>query len=100
DVIRCLRPPFIRRIGIGPSWAKAPLDLALTFTAFRLALTRRYDAVHSHEEGGAIGLVLAPLLGVPHLYDMHSSLPQQITNFGHGNKRWLARLFAWLERHM
>ena len=100
QVIRCLRPPFIRRIGIGPSWAKAPLDLALTFTAFRLALTRRYDAVHSHEEGGAIGLVLAPLLGVPHLYDMHSSLPQQISNFGQGNRRWLARLFAWLERHM
>jgi glycosyltransferase involved in cell wall biosynthesis len=99
-VIRCLRPPFIRRIGIGPSWAKVPLDASLACTALRLALTRRYDAVHSHEEGGAIGLVLAPLLGVPHLYDMHSSLPQQISNFGQADKRWLARLFAWLERHM
>ena len=99
-VIRCLRPPFIRRIGIGPSWAKVPLDVSLALTAFRLALTRRYDAVHSHEEGGAIGLVLAPLLGVPHLYDMHSSLPQQISNFGQADKRWLARLFGWLERHM
>lgn len=99
-VIRCLRPPFIRRIGIGPSWAKVPLDASLACTALRLALTRRYDAVHSHEEGGAIGLVLAPLLGVPHLYDMHSSLPQQISNFGQADKRWLARLFGWLERHM
>lgn len=99
-VVRCLRPPFIRRIGIGPSWAKVPLDVSLALTAFRLALTRRYDAVHSHEEGGAIGLVLAPLLGVPHLYDMHSSLPQQISNFGQADKRWLARLFGWLERHM
>ena len=99
-VIRCLRPPFIRRIGIGPSWAKVPLDASLACTALRLALTRRYDAVHSHEEGGAIGLLLAPLLGVPHLYDMHSSLPQQISNFGQADKRWLARLFGWLERHM
>ena len=99
-VVRCLRPPFIRRIGIGPSWAKVPLDVSLALTAFRLALTRRYDAVHSHEEGGAIGLVLAPLLGVPHLYDMHSSLPQQISNFGQADKRWLARLFGWLEGHM
>lgn len=99
-VIRCLRPPFIKHIGIGPSWSKVPLDLTLAASALRVALTTKYDAVHSHEEGGAIGLVLAKLLGVPHLYDMHSSLPQQISNFGHGNKRWLARLFAVLERHM
>ena len=37
--------------------------------------------MHSHEEGIAIGIVLAALLRVPHLYDMHSSLPQQLTNF-------------------
>jgi hypothetical protein len=47
-IFRCLRPPFIRRIGIGPSWKKVPLDLALCATVLRLALTRRYDAVHSH----------------------------------------------------
>jgi glycosyltransferase involved in cell wall biosynthesis len=99
-VIRCLRPPFIRHIGIGPSWTKVPLDLTLAATSVRMAMTRKYDAVHSHEEGGAIGLVLAKLLRVPHLYDMHSSLPQQISNFGHGNKRWLARVFSVLERHM
>ena len=99
-VVRCLRPPFIRHIGIGPSWVKVPLDLTLAMTAMRMAMTRKYDAIHSHEEGGAIGLVLAKLLRVPHLYDMHSSLPQQISNFGHGNKRWLARAFSVLERHM
>jgi glycosyltransferase involved in cell wall biosynthesis len=99
-VFRCLRPPFIRHIGIGPSWTKVPLDLTLAATAMRMALTKKYDAVHSHEEGGAIGLVLAKLLRIPHLYDMHSSLPQQISNFGHGNKRWLARIFSVLERHM
>lgn len=99
-VVRCLRPPFIRSIGIGPSWTKVPLDFTLALTALRLALTTRYDAVHSHEEGGAIGLVLAPLLGVPHLYDMHSSLPQQISNFGQADKRWLTRIFTWLEKHM
>ena len=99
-VIRCLRPPFIKHIGIGPSWTKVPLDLTLAATCVRMAMTRKYDAVHSHEEGGAIGLVLAKLLRIPHLYDMHSSLPQQISNFGHGNKRWLARIFSVLERHM
>jgi glycosyltransferase involved in cell wall biosynthesis len=99
-VHRCLRPPFISRIGIGPSWKKLPLDLSLALSAFKLALTRRYDAVHSHEEGGAIGVLLAKALHVPHLYDMHSSLPQQITNFGYGRSRWLIRLFRWVERAM
>ena len=28
-VFRCLRPPFIRDVGIGPSFAKVPLDLAV-----------------------------------------------------------------------
>lgn len=99
-ITRCLRPPFITRIGIGPSWAKVPLDILLSLTALRLALTRKYDAIHSHEEGGAIGIVLAALLRKPHLYDMHSSLPQQISNFGYGHATWLAALFGWVERLM
>ncbi|MGH8638342.1 MAG: glycosyltransferase, partial [Burkholderiales bacterium] len=51
-----------------------------------------------HEEGSFIGVVLAAALGVPHLYDMHSSLPQQLTNFAFSRSRLLARLFAWAER--
>ena len=85
---------------IGPSWAKVPLDLALALTACRLALTRRYDAVHSHEEGGAIGVVLAWALRKPHLYDMHSSLPQQVANFGYRGGSWLSKVLGWAERLM
>jgi glycosyltransferase involved in cell wall biosynthesis len=99
-IIRTLKPPFMSRVGIGPSWAKVPLDLFLSLTSLRVALSGRYDAVHSHEEGGAIGIVLAWLLGVPHLYDMHSSLPQQISNFGYGKSKWLAKVFDWAERLM
>lgn len=99
-IVRCLRPLFMRRVGIGPSWKKVPLDAALALTAARLAVTRRYDAVHSHEEGGGIGVVLARLLRVPHLYDMHSSLPQQVANFGYGERTWLSTALGWLERMM
>lgn len=99
-IFRCLRPPFMRAVGIGPSWKKLPLDVAIAFTAVRLAASRRYDAVHSHEEGGAIGVLLARWLRVPHLYDMHSSLPQQIANFGYRRARWLQRVFARLERFL
>jgi glycosyltransferase involved in cell wall biosynthesis len=100
EIHRCLRPPFLRHVGIGPSWAKVPLNLMLTVTATRLAFTRRYDAVHSHEEGGGIGIVLAGLLRVPHLYDMHSSLPQQVANFGYRGLPGLRVLLGWLERLM
>ena len=97
-VIRCVRPPLIRRVRVGPSLAKVPLDLSLAVTAFRRALSTRYDAIHSHEEGTAIGLVLAALLGVPHVYDMHSSLPQQLSNFAYSRSRLLRWLFERLER--
>ena len=97
-VFRCLRPPFVRAVRIGPSLAKVPLDAALALTAVRRGLGGRYDLVHSHEEGAAIGLVLAAMLGVPHLYDMHSSLPQQLANFKYSRSRLLRWIFERLER--
>ena len=53
---RSLRPPFVAR-KIGPSLAKIPLDVLLTLTASGARWSERYDAVHSHEEGGLIGVV-------------------------------------------
>lgn len=97
-VFRCVRPPFLHTVGIGPSFAKIPLDISLAFTACARAMRGRYDAVHSHEEGIAIGIVLAGLLRVPHLYDMHSSLPQQLTNFAFTRSRTIRWLFEALER--
>ena len=97
-VFRCVRPPFVRSVGIGPSFVKVPLDLSLTATAIRRALGTRYDVVHSHEEGAAIGLMIAAVLGIPHLYDMHSSLPQQLANFKFSRSRVLRWVFEVFER--
>jgi glycosyltransferase involved in cell wall biosynthesis len=99
-VFRSLRPPFLSRVKIGPSLAKIPLDALLTLTAIRRVLSERYDAIHSHEEGGLIGAVLAGILRVPHLYDMHSSLPQQLTNFTFSRSRLMRRVFLAIERFM
>jgi glycosyltransferase involved in cell wall biosynthesis len=99
-VFRSLRPPFIRRVKIGPSFAKLPLDALLSLTALRRAVAGKYDAIHSHEEGGVIGIVLSTLLRVPHLYDMHSSLPQQLTNFAFSGSRVIRSVFLALERLM
>jgi glycosyltransferase involved in cell wall biosynthesis len=97
-IYRALRPPFVKGVRIGPSWAKLPLDALLSLSALRRALAGHYDVVHSHEEGGLIGVVLSAMLGVPHLYDMHSSLPQQLTNFEFSRSRLLRRAMTWAER--
>jgi glycosyltransferase involved in cell wall biosynthesis len=99
-VFRSWRVPFLTRVKIGPSLAKIPLDALLTLTAIRRAMSDRYDAVHSHEEGGVIGVLLAAVLRVPHVYDMHSSLPQQLTNFAFTSSRAIRRVFLALERLM
>jgi len=87
-------------VKIGPSAAKIPLDILLSFSALRRALSGRYDAVHSHEEGGLIGIVLSAILRVPHLYDMHSSLPQQLSNFAFSRSSLLLGAFRFIERIM
>lgn len=90
--------PFVKEVKIGPSWAKPFLDILLFQLAVRKLLARQYDVIHSHEEAAFFAVLLGALFGIPHVYDMHSSLPRQLQNFDVGNWRPLIRLFAWLER--
>jgi glycosyltransferase involved in cell wall biosynthesis len=99
-VFRSLRPPLVDHVKIGPSLAKIPLDALLALSALRRAVSGRYDAIHSHEEGGLIGALLAIALRLPHLYDMHSSLPQQLSNFAFSRSRIIKRVFLTVERFM
>jgi glycosyltransferase involved in cell wall biosynthesis len=99
-VFRSLRPPLVHRVKIGPSLAKIPLDALLTLSVIRRAFAEKYDVIHSHEEGGLIGAALAWALRVPHLYDMHSSLPQQLTNFAFSRSRIIRGVFLAMERFM
>jgi glycosyltransferase involved in cell wall biosynthesis len=99
-VFRSLRPPLVDHVKIGPSPAKIPLDALLTLSAIRRACFGRYDAIHSHEEAGLIGALLAICLRVPHLYDMHSSLPQQLSNFAFSQSPLIKRVFLAIERFM
>ena len=78
-------------VKIGPSLAKIPLDALLTLTVARRALVERATTRSTRTKKAAlIGVVLAALLRVPHLYDMHSSLPQQLTNFAFSRSRLIA----------
>jgi glycosyltransferase involved in cell wall biosynthesis len=89
---------FIKKIKIGPSLKKIPLDFLLFLRASGLLLRHKYDLIFSHEEGALFGVILSKLSGIPHTYDMHSSLPQQLENFDFSRSKLLKRVFLGMER--
>ncbi len=89
---------FIKKIKIGPSLKKIPLDFLLFLKASGMLLRNKYDLIFSHEEGALFGVVLSKISGIPHIYDMHSSLPQQLENFDFSRSKLLKRVFLGMER--
>lgn len=101
--LRILRIPDImgiKKIKIGPSFTKIPLDTLLLIKAAWQVMTNRYDLIFSHEEAAFIGIVLGRIFRVPHLYDMHSSLPQQLINFNFTRSRVLVQIFKMMEKQV
>jgi glycosyltransferase involved in cell wall biosynthesis len=89
---------FIKKIKIGPSYAKIPLDFFLTIKAVIQLFKKKYDFIFSHEEGALFGAILGKLWRIPHIYDMHSSLPQQLENFDFSRSKLLKKIFVRMER--
>jgi len=69
---------FIRDIRPGFSWKKVICDLFMLFTAIRLVLRNRYQLIHAVEEAVFIALIVKWVFGIPYVYDMDSSLAQQM----------------------
>ncbi len=97
-IIRCWRPPGIRTVKTGPSLAKLVLDFFLFWKVLGRLFAGKYDLVHSHEEGSLMGAAFQKLTKTPHLYDMHSSLAQQMENFQFTRSRLIVRFFRAVER--
>ncbi len=66
-----------------------------------MVFTRNYECIHTHEEAVIVGALLE-IFGYAHVYDMHSSLPEQMSNFrisrspivfklGEAFERWVLR---------
>ncbi len=96
---RAKKVPFINTIKIGPSAPKIFLDFALYFKALEMLKNNRYDYLHTHEEAAFFGIPLAKKYHLPHLYDMHSSLPQQLSNFKFSKSKTLIGVFEKLEKN-
>ena len=78
NIYRISKIPFIRNIRPGPSWKKLVCDFFMLLKAIRLASKKRYDIIHSVEESVYMAIVLKKLFGLPYIYDMDSSLVQQV----------------------
>jgi glycosyltransferase involved in cell wall biosynthesis len=97
-IYRSLKIPFIKRVKVGPSWKKLFLDFFLFFTVLKLLFKNSYDCIHTHEEACFMGALLSRIWKVPHVYDMHSSLPQQFMNFNVTNSMWIYGLLQRFEK--
>ncbi len=94
---RTAKPPFVKRIPIGPSWQKALCDLAMTFKAVSMARRNNYDVIHAVEESAFIAWLIRPLFGIPYIFDMDSLMSLQIIE---KNKLLtpIAWVFSWMEK--
>jgi glycosyltransferase involved in cell wall biosynthesis len=95
-VLRVPHIPLVRNIQPGFSIKKLVSDGMMLVMALRLARRYRYDLLHAVEESVFIALVIKLLFKIPYLYDMDSSLAQQMVE----QLPWLrplTRQFAWFE---
>jgi len=90
--------PGLKRVKVGPSLAKFPLDALLFLRALPLLMTHHYDVIHTHLEAGYFGAILGKLFRLPHVYDMHDDLSEQLTNSKFTKNRTLIRMMQGVER--
>jgi Glycosyltransferase Family 4 len=75
---RIVNIPFVRNIRPGLSWKKLICDCFVMLKATRLVSRNNYQFVHAVEESVFMALVLKWFFRVPYIYDMDSSLGQQM----------------------
>ena len=98
--LRIIRIPyfgFLGNVKTGPSYLKLFLDIFMMIWTVGLLLKNRYDFVHAHEEAVFFCRFLKPIFRFKLVYDMHSSLPQQLINFNFTKSKFFIELFKKLE---
>lgn len=98
--VRIIRIPHFQCLGsvkIGPSFLKIFLDFLILFWTVRLLFKNKYKVVHAHEEAIFICYFLKPFFHFKLIYDMHSSLPEQLTNFNFTQSKLIIKLFSIME---
>jgi glycosyltransferase involved in cell wall biosynthesis len=92
QIHRIPRVPFVQDVPAGFSAGKTLCSLVLTAKALAMARKDHYDVVHAVEEAVRAAVLIRRLYGIPYVYDMDSSLPQQLV----GAYPFLRPLLKWL----
>lgn len=75
---RIARPFGVRNIRPGFSMKKVICDAFMFAKCLRMMRRRRYDLVHAVEESAFIAAAMQRISGIPYVYDMDSSLAEQL----------------------
>lgn len=79
-VHRIPRLPGLRGIRAGFSLKKVASDVLMIGACLRLVRRTRYDLIHAVEESAFIAAAMQALSGIPYVYDMDSSLAEQLVD--------------------
>jgi glycosyltransferase involved in cell wall biosynthesis len=77
-IFRIPKSPLIKNIPIGFSWRKVIADIFLSFSLIRLTIKYEYDVIHAVEESIFPALILNIFLKKKLIYDMDSSMADQL----------------------
>jgi glycosyltransferase involved in cell wall biosynthesis len=86
---RIPRIPGIHNIPPGFSWKKIICDFFMIFIILKLIKVNQYTLVHAVEESVFFGIFIKFFFNIPYIYDMDSSLSQQIID-----KKPFLRIFS------
>ncbi len=90
--------PFIRYVPIGPSYIKFVLDFFLFFKALRMCIENHYDVIHAVEESVFFGAILKGIFHIPMIYDMDSSISEQLAQGKLFNNYFFLKIIHFLEK--
>lgn len=79
--LRIFRTPdfkFLNDIRPGFSLKKLICDLFMFLKSWKLLITNKYDIIHAGEEAVFFAMFFKLLYGIPYLYDLDSSIAQQL----------------------
>jgi glycosyltransferase involved in cell wall biosynthesis len=95
-VLRIPRMFGMREVPPGFSLRKIVYDAAMLLYVARLLWRRKYDVIHAVEESVFLAMVLGPIVHTPYVYDMDSSMAEQIAD-KYALPHWVQRLLGWAE---
>jgi glycosyltransferase involved in cell wall biosynthesis len=96
QIQRIPRLPLIRDIGPGFSFKKIICDVYMFFSVWRAVVAKRPHVIHAVEESVFMAMIFRLFFRIPYVYDMDSSMAQQLVE-GHPGLSIFSRILNWFE---